>query len=229
MGVKIKDIPILDRPMERLIDIGVESLSNEELLAIIFKTGSKGVSAKDLASKFLSKIDGLKKLNNLSYEQLNSIKGIGMSKACTLLASVELGKRINREVDTIKNVKFTSADVVYKYYKDKLGDKKQEYFYAVYLDVGKRIIGDKLLFIGTINYSLIHPREIFKEAYLHGASAIICVHNHPGGNPIPSIQDFDMTKNLVDVAKILGIKLLDHIIVCKNNYYSFFENGDIVF
>lgn len=229
MGVKIKDIPLLDRPMERLIDIGVENLSNEELLAIILKTGSKGVSAKDLAGSFLSKIDSLKKLNNLNYEQLKTTKGIGMSKACTLLASIELGKRINREVDTIKNIKFTSADIVYKYYKDKLGDKKQECFYAIYLDTGKKIIDDKLLFIGTVNYSLIHPREIFKEAYLCGASAIICVHNHPGGNPIPSKQDFDMTKNLVEVSKFLGIKLLDHIIICKNNYYSFLENGDIVF
>ena len=119
--------------------------------------------------------------------------------------------------------------MVYKYYKDKLGEKKQEYFYAVYLDNRKKIMGDKLLFIGTINYSLVHPREIFKEAYLLGASAIICVHNHPGGNPIPSTQDFDITKTLIEASKILGIKLLDHIIVCKKNYYSFLENGDIDF
>ena len=229
MGVKIKDIPINDRPMERLINNGVESLSNEELLAIILKSGTKGISSKELSSLILSKINSIKKLNDINYEFLSNIKGIGMSKACNLLAAIELGKRINREVDTIKNVKLTSADLVYKYYKEKLGDKKQEYFYAVYLDNSKKIIGDKLLFIGTVNYSLVHPREIFKEAYLLGASAIICIHNHPGGNPLPSKQDYDITNTIIEASKILGIKLLDHIIICKNNYYSFLENDDIHF
>lgn len=229
MVVKIKDIPKLDRPMERLINNGVENLSNEELLAIILKTGTKGKSSKDLSSIILSKVQGVKKLNDINYEFLKSIKGIGMSKACNLLAAIELGKRINNEVDNIKNVKFTSADLVYKYYKSKLENKKQEYFYAVYLDTNKRIIGDKLLFIGTVNYSLVHPREIFKEAYVLGASALICIHNHPGGNPLPSRQDYDITNTIMEVSKVLGIKLLDHIIICKNNYYSFLENNDITF
>ena len=229
MGVKIKDIPIIDRPMERLIYNGVESLSNEELIAIILKTGTRGNSSKDLSGLILSKVENIKKLNDINYEFLNNIKGIGMSKACNLLASIELGKRINREIDTIKNIKFTSADIVYKYYKDKIGNKKQEYFYAVYLDNSKKILGDKLLFIGTVNYSLVHPREVFKEAYLLGATAIICIHNHPGGNSLPSKQDYDVTNNLISASQILGIKFLDHIIVCKNNYYSFLENGDICF
>ena len=229
MGVKIKDIPIEDRPCERLVEYGVECLNNEELLAIIFKTGTKGNSAKDLGSELLSKIDSLKKLNDINLEFLKAFKGIGISKACNLLAAIELGKRINREIDTIKNIKLTSAEMVYKYYKQKIGDKKQEYFYAVYLDNGKKIIDDKLLFIGTVNYSLVHPREIFKEAYLLGASAIICVHNHPGGNPLPSKQDFEITNNLIEASKILGIKLLDHIVICKTNYYSFLENNDISF
>lgn len=229
MGVKIKDIPKSERPCERLIEKGAENLSNEELLAIIFKTGTKGDSAKDLGSKLLSKIDNIKQLNEINYEFLKEIKGIGMSKSCNLLASIELGKRINREIDTIKSLKLTNSEVVYKFYRDKLGDKKQEYFYAVYLDTSKRIIGDKLLFIGTINYSLVHPREVFKEAYLLGASAIICVHNHPSGNPLPSKQDYDITNNLIEVGKILGIKIVDHLIICKNNYYSFLENNDISF
>ena len=229
MGVKIKDIPINERPCERLISNGVESLSNEDLLAIIFKTGTKGNSSKDLGNELLSKVGNIKKLNEINYEFLKSFKGIGMSKACNLLATIELGKRINREVDNIKNVKLKSAEIVFNYYKSKLGDKKQEHFYCVYLDTSKKIIGDKLLFIGTINYSLVHPREIFKEAYLLGASAIICVHNHPAGTPLPSKQDFEITNNLIEVGKILGIKVLDHIIICKNNYYSFLENNDICF
>lgn len=229
MGVKIKDIPISDRPCERLIEHGAEALSNEELIAIIFKTGLRGTSAKDLATFLLSKVGNIKKMNDINYEYLKKIKGIGQSKACNLLAAIELGKRINREIDTIKNVKLNNTGLVYKFYKDKLGDKKQEHFYAVYLDNQKKIIGDKLLFIGTINYSLVHPREVFKEAYLLGASSIICVHNHPSGNPIPSKQDFDVTNTLISVGKILGIKVLDHIIICKNNYYSFLENNDIAF
>lgn len=229
MGVKIKDIPKEDRPCERLIEYGVESLSNEELLAIIFKTGTKGMSAKDLGSSLLSKIENIKKLNEINFETLKNFKGIGVSKACNLLASIELGKRINREVDSLKNVKLTSAELVYKYYKEKLGDKKQEYFYAVYLDSNKKIIDDKLLFLGTVNYSLVHPREIFKEAYLLGSSAIICVHNHPGGNVLPSKQDIEITQTLVSASKILGVKFLDHIIISKNNYYSFLENNDICF
>jgi DNA repair protein RadC len=227
--VKIKDIPINDRPMERLIEKGVENLNNEELIAILLKTGTKDISAKELSSLLLSKIGGIKKLANVNFEYLNKFKGIGMSKACILLSAIELSKRMNKEVDTIKNIKLNNTEVVYKFYKDKIGDKKQEYFYCVYLDNQKRIIEDKLLFIGTINYSLVHPREIFKEAYLLGASAIICIHNHPGGNPLPSKQDLDITNSLIDAGKILGIKVVDHIIICKEKYYSFLENNDISF
>lgn len=227
--VKIKDIPINDRPCERLILNGVESLSNDELLAIILKTGVRGKSAKELSQLLLSKIGGIKKLNDINFEYLNKFKGIGKTKACNLLAAIELSKRINSEVDTLKNIKLNNSELVYKFYKEKIGNKKQEYFYCVYLDNQKRIIEDKLLFIGTINYSLVHPREIFKEAYLLGASAIICIHNHPGGNPLPSKQDIDITNSLIDAGKILGIKVVDHIIICKDKYYSFLENNDICF
>lgn len=229
MAVGIKKIPKEDRPYERLINLGVESLSNEELLAIIIKSGTRNESSKDIATKLLSNIGGIKMLNEINFETLKKYNGIGNVKTCIILAVVELAKRINNEIDTIKNVKLTSSDLVYKFYKDKLGNKKQEYFYAVYLDNSKKIIGDKLLFIGTINYSLVHPREVFKEAYLKGASAIICVHNHPSGNVLPSKQDYDVTNNLISVGKILGIKIVDHVIISSNNYYSFLENDDIVF
>ena len=229
MSVPIKQIPKEDRPYERLINLGVESLSNEELLAILIKSGTKKESSKDIARKLLSNIGGIKRLNEINFENLKKYDGIGSVKACTLISAIELGKRINNEVDSIKNIKLTSSDLVYKYYKDRLGTKKQEYFYAIYLDNSKKIIEDKLLFIGTINYSLVHPREVFKEAYLSGASAIICVHNHPSGNVLPSKQDIDITNNLISVGKILGIKIVDHVIISNANYYSFLENGDIVF
>ena len=228
MTVRIKDIPSLDRPIERLINEGVDKLNNEELLAIILKSGYQGASSKDVASILLSKIGNIKKLNNISYEELKSIKGIGSIKACTILSLVELSKRINNTVDIFRGVKLNNVELVYNYYKDKIGSKKQEHFYAVYLDNQKKILGDKLLFIGTINYSIVHPREVFKEAYNLSASAIILVHNHPGNNPLPSTQDIETTNNLVKVGEILGIKVIDHVIVCENNYYSFLQNKDMV-
>ena len=228
MTVRIKDIPSLDRPIERLINEGVDKLNNEELLAIILKSGYQGASSKDVASILLSKIGNIKKLNDISYEELKNIKGIGSVKACTILSLVELSKRINNTVECFKGVKLNNVELVYNYYKDKIGSKKQEHFYAVYLDNQKKILGDKLLFIGTINYSIVHPREVFKEAYNLSASAIILVHNHPGNNPLPSTQDIETTNNLVKVGEILGIKIIDHVIVCENNYYSFLQNKDMV-
>ena len=217
-----------DRPRERLINKGVDMLSDEELIAIILKTGNKDNSAKELASILIREVGGLQNLNSINYVMLKRIKGIGPAKACDIIASIELGKRINKEIDDLKNIRLNSTNLVYEYYRPLLKDKKQECFYCVYLDNDKKIIKDKLLFIGTVNYSVVHPREVFKEAYMLSASGFICVHNHPSGNILPSKQDLDITNNLIEVGKILGIKLIDHIIVGKNNYYSFLENGDII-
>ncbi len=227
MKVRIKDIETQDRPRERLINNGVESLSNEELIAILLKTGNKDNSAKELANILIKELDGIKHLNNINYEKLKSIKGIGPAKACELLASIELGKRINREITSINNIILNKTSKVYEYYKDILGDKQQEYFYCVYLDNKKRVIKDKLLFIGTLNYSVVHPREVFKNAYLLSASSIICIHNHPTGNTLPSKPDLELTKKLIEAGNLLGIKVIDHVIIGKNNYYSFLENGNM--
>lgn len=224
MIVKIKDLPKLERPCERLINYGVNSLSNEELLAIIFKTGNKNLSAKELASKLLTKIENINSLNEINYNDLISINGIGMMKACNLLASIELGKRINEKFLNLNNITFSSSNIVFEYFKSKLAYKKQEYFYCIYLNNAKKIIKEKLLFIGTINYSIVHPREVFKEAYLLSASAIICVHNHPANNLKPSREDVELTKRLIEIGNILDIKVLDHIIIGQDNYYSFLEN-----
>ena len=227
MNVRIKDIPVLDRPRERLLNNGVDNLSNEELLSIILKTGTKNMSVKELSNYVLKQLDSFKELKNINLETLKSIKGIGSAKACELLASIELGKRLNKKYENLNQIKISSANSIYEYYKDKLLDKKQEYFYTVYLDTKNNIIKDKLLFIGTINESIIHPREIFKEAYLLSASSIIIIHNHPSNNTNPSQNDIQMTKQLLEVGKILGIKLLDHIIIGEDNYYSFIEHGVI--
>lgn len=224
---KIKELPINDRPIERLIQKGSDSLSNEELIAILFRTGTKGYSSKDLALNILKNIENVRNLKDITLEQLKQINGIGNTKAAILLAAIELSNRIHQEVEQIIGEKFNHPDIIFNYYKNRLSNKKQEYFYAVYLDTSKRIIKDKLLFIGTINYSLVHPREIFREAYLSSASAIILIHNHPTGNVTPSQNDIDTTKNLIQIGNLLGIQVIDHIIIGKHNYYSFFENKDI--
>ena len=225
MNVLIKDIPLSERPRERLINKGVEYLSNEDLLAILLKTGTKDYSVKTLASNILKQIENINNLKDINLESLIKIKGIGKAKACEILAAIELGKRLNQKIDNLNQIKVYSSSSIYEYYQAKLGDKLQEYFYCVYLDTKNHIIKDKLLFIGTINESLIHPREIFKEAYLLSASSIICVHNHPSGNSQPSKNDIIMTKQLMEVGKLLGIKVLDHIIIGKDNYYSFNDSN----
>lgn len=225
--VKIKEIPLSDRPVERLLSKGSDSLSNEELLAILLRTGTKELSSKELACEILKKINHIKELQHINIEQLLKIKGIGNSKAAILMSAIELSKRMNREIDDIKTKKANHPELLFQYYKNLLSDKTQEYFYAVYLDTNKNIISDKLLFIGTINYSLVHPRDIFKEAYILNASSIILIHNHPTGNVLPSSNDIETTHNLIEVGKLLGIQIVDHIIIGKHKYYSFFENKDI--
>lgn len=227
MVVRIKDLPEEERPYEKLINNGVEKLSNEELLAIIIKTGTKKYSAKEIASILLKNINNINELKNLNYTNLLKIEGIGYKKSCSILASIELGKRIFNNNISLINKKLNGSKLVFDYYKDVLKDKKQEYFYCVYLDNSKRIVYEKLLFIGTINYSVVHPREVFKEAYSYSASSIICVHNHPSDNLMPSNQDIEITKQLINVGNLLGIKIIDHVIIGSNNYYSFLENGII--
>ncbi len=227
MTVLIKDIPVSDRPIERLINSGAESLSNVELLTILIKSGTKQKSATTLAEEILKNIDNIHELKNLKLEQLKKIKGIGTKKAASILAALELSKRINSEINTLNDLKITNSSLVYKYYKNLIGDKLQEYFYCIYLNTSKRVIKDKLLFIGTINQSIVHPREIFKEAYLLSASGIICVHNHPAGSNFPSAEDIKLTNKLVDIGNLLGVKIVDHVIITQDNYYSFFENNDI--
>ncbi len=227
MAVKIKDMSILDRPRERLIKYGAKNLSDSELLAILIGSGNNKNSAKDLANLILNKCDGASNLDKMNYNTLTSIDGIKESRACNILAAIELSRRINNNVRDLNGIKLNNVELVFQYYKEILKDEKQECFYCVYLDVTKKVICDKLLFKGTLNYSLVHPREVFKEAFLVGASAIVCVHNHPSGNIKPSVQDIEITNNLVELGLIHGVKVLDHVIIGENTYYSFLENNKI--
>ena len=227
MKTTIKDIPKNDRPIERLINNGEENLTNEELIAILLKTGNKGSSSKNLATILLNEVGGVKNLKNITIHKLKKIKGIGVVKAATIISCIELSKRMNKKIETLNNLKLTSPDIVFEYFKDKLFDKKQEYFYCLYLNEKKELIERKLLFMGTVNKSLVHPREIFKEAYLLSASSIICMHNHPSGNPNPSSDDIILTTSLKEIGKIQKIPIVDHIIFGNNSYYSFYENNNL--
>lgn len=223
-NILIKDIPQNERPRERLVKYGVKNISNEELISIILKTGTKDKSVKELSNMILSKYSDISNLKELEIQDIMKIKGIGKVKAIELIASIELGRRvyIDKNIDELK---IKGSIDIYNYFNDLLKDKKQEYFYAVYLDNKKKVITKKLLYIGTINGSVAHPREIFKIAYLVSASFIICVHNHPSGDPTPSNEDIVFTNKLIEIGKLNNIPVLDHIVIGRNSYYSFFEEG----
>ena len=180
-----------------------------------------------MANIILNLKDNIFELRNITYEDLIKIKGIGLSKAAAILSAIELGNRINMKTNILNNMIFKNTKDIYEYYRNKIGFNKQESFHAVYLDSKNMIIKEKELFKGTLDSSMVHPREIFKEAYNLDSSKIICVHNHPSGNTLPSKEDIYLTKRLEEIGKMMGIKILDHIIIGQNNYYSFFENGDI--
>lgn len=221
--MKIKDIPEKERPRERLLRVGVENLTDIELLAIIISTGSKNLSSYDISTKLL-KDNKLSNLYNLGIDTLSKEEGIGTSKAIKIKASIELGRRslIN---DEGVHKRYINPKDVFIYAKNLLTNIEQERFYTMYLNNKNEIIETKLLFIGTVNKSVVHPREVFKHAYLLSASSIICLHNHPSLDINPSFEDIRLTKALKELGMVAGIPLIDHIIVGGNNFYSFKENN----
>lgn len=222
-NIMIKDINKEERPRERLIKFGVDNLSNEELLSIILKTGTKNYSVKTLANLVLKEIDSINSLKDITINKLISIKGIGKVKAIEILASLELGKRVYYLKDK-KDIILNNSTKVFEYFKDILMYEKQENFIAIYLDSKSRLISYKLLFKGTLNASFVHPREIFKYAFLESAYSIIIIHNHPSGEVDPSSPDIELTNNLFNISKVIGIPIVDHVIIGKTKYYSFYEN-----
>ena len=226
MNVLIKNIPKNDRPRERLINYGASNLSNEELLSIILRNGTKNKSVKDLSLMVLNKFGDIRNMRYIEINDILSINGIGKVKAIEIIASIEFGRRVLEDKE-INNISIRSTKDVYEYFNNLFKDKKQEYFYVLYLNNKKKVLCNKLLYIGTINGSVAHPREIFKQAYLNSASFIICIHNHPSGDPSPSNEDLNFTHNLIEIGKLNNIPVLDHLIIGNNCYYSFFEGEKI--
>ena len=226
--MKIKEIPEHERPRERLLEVGASNISNEELLSILIKTGTKNNSVKDIANLVLKKIESINNLENININTFMDISGLGKVKTIELMAAIELGRRIFLMKNNNKNIIYNNPNIIYENNTYLFKGKKQEYFYCLYLDNRNNLIERKLLFMGTINRSIVHPREIFKEAYLVSASKIICMHNHPTGDITPSMEDIRLTKSLIEIGKLQGISIADHLIMGDNSYYSFYdERGDM--
>ena len=217
---KIKDLSKGERPREKLISKGTQNLKDEELLAILLRTGREGKNVLELAKQILKKYSK-KRLLNLKYEDLIKIKGINKAKACTILAAGELVKRALKVKDDTVPIINSVKDVIAQF--SYLRNKTREHLAALYLNARNEMVHKKHLFVGTLNANLVHPREIFEQALLSNAASVILVHNHPSGDPEPSQADLEITKRLLEAGKIMGIDILDHIIITKTKVFSFKE------
>jgi DNA repair protein RadC len=220
--------PEEDRPREKLLKYGSEHLTNGELLAILLRTGIKTAENKktalDLAKELLFCFKSLNNIIELSISELASIKGIGIAKAAQIIASFELGRRALSEKSG-NNKSFRCSEDIANHYIPLLKDLKKEQFRIVLLNIKNRIIKDVLVSLGSLTSSIVHPREVLKIAIKESAASVIFIHNHPSGDPEPSIDDIEITKRLCKSCNIIGINVLDHIIIGRETFYSFKANN----
>ncbi|NLJ87128.1 MAG: DNA repair protein RadC [Firmicutes bacterium] len=212
-----------ERPREKLLEHGCESLSNRELLAIILRVGTRRQSALSLADQVLAHFGSLRELREARCEELQAIEGIGLAKAAQILAALELGRRVQASVrmPTVVRTPQDASDLVMEH----LRYLDREVMRLLLLDSKHQVIATPVVSVGTLNASMVHPREIFKECIRRSAAAVIAVHNHPSGDPSPSSEDIQVTKRLFQAGEILGIDLLDHIIIGDNRFVSMKEAG----
>ena len=220
--MKLKELPKMELPRERLIKYGASNLSNEDLLSIIIRIGSKDKNVKELSNEILSKIKNINNLNDLSLNEITNINGVGITKAVTILAAIELGKRVyNTNIED--RVVLNNTDMVNKYFAPLIAKEKQENLLVILLDNKNRLISYKIMYKGTSTYSLVSPKEIFNYAVKERADRLIIMHNHPSGIINPSDADIELTNQINMSGKIIGIPLVDHLITNGENYYSFYE------
>ncbi len=224
--MSIKDWPRGERPRERLLLEGAQALSDAELLAILLSTGSpgRGRTALDCARRMLEAHGSLRGLARSSCSELGRIAGIGPAKACRVQAALEVGRRAVLERRRL-GVSFRGSRDVFEAYSVRLRDEKQEVFVVMLLDSKSRLLREERTSVGSLDQSLVHPREVFRPAIREAAASVIFVHNHPSGDPCPSREDVRLTERLVDAGRLLGIRVLDHIIIGEGRYFSFFDEG----
>ena len=225
MNKSITDWPEQDRPREKLSQFGAENLSSAELLAILIASGTRKLSALDLGKALIKKFETLENLSQASIDELQIFEGIGPAKAITLLASFQLSRNMNREIAENQIIYFKSPADVAGIFIPKLGHLKQEVFSIALLDSAGKYIHSRDITRGTVNASLIHPREVFRVAIKEAAAAIILVHNHPSGQLTPSKEDLSVTKQLVEVGELVGIPVRDHLIIAGDGFISLKEYG----
>ena len=220
--MKVKEMPPSFQPRERMLKFGVENLSDVDLLSIILRTGTKDANVKEVSSSILASVGSITNMADVGIGELSKIKGVGNIKAITILAAIELGKRVvNKEIEI--NMLLNNSNIIHETFKSLFLNSQQEKVLAIYLDTKKRLISYKFIFIGTIDRSIIHPREIFNEALKVHASSLILMHNHPSNDLNPSKEDIAITNQIKECGDIIGIPLLDHLITNGKEYYSFYD------
>ncbi|WP_127529715.1 RadC family protein [Paenibacillus kobensis] len=220
----MRDVPREERPRERMMVHGAEALSHAELLAILLRTGTSRESVVELAASILKECGGLRYLADMSVEQLMGVHGVGPAKALQLKAGIELGRRMAAarfgDRPVIKRPQ-DAADLVM----DELRYQSVEHFMCLFLNTKNQVVARETLSVGTLNASLVHPREVFREAIKRSSASIICAHNHPSGDPAPSPEDITLTQRLREAGTLIGIEVLDHLIIGDGKFVSLKERG----
>lgn len=214
-------------PRERLRDLGAEHLSNQELLSILLRTGTKTTPVLEVANQILKNLDSLADFQHLSLQELQQINGIGYVKSIEIKAMIELAKRISK-AEYVQKERIMSSERLARKMMLELSDQKQEHLVAIYLDTQNRIIEQRTIFIGSVHRSIAEPREILYYACKNMATSVIIVHNHPSGSPEPSENDLQFTQKMKRACEDIGIICLDHIVIGKYQYYSFREETDVL-
>lgn len=224
MTVMVRDLPKEDRPREKLIGRGAAALSDTELLAILLRTGTPSVSVLHLAEEVLAKYrdKGLVAIMNMSPQEIATVHGVGLAKAATIVAAVELGRRLSTRAAQ-KTEKIEGPEDAARYMMPMLRYEQKEHFLVMLLDVRNRVIATSTISVGGLTSSIAHPREVFREAIRHSAAALILVHNHPSGDPSPSREDIQLTRQMMKAGDVMGIPVLDHIILANDDFLSIKE------
>ncbi|WP_426448675.1 RadC family protein [Paenibacillus sp. S-38] len=220
----LRELHLEERPRERMIHYGAEALSHAELLAILLRTGTYQESAVHVAQRLLRESGGLRSLTDMSLEQMTSIKGIGSAKALQIRAGIELGRRMARsgmnETVTIRSPQDAAALLM-----EDLRYLQKEHFVCLFLNTKNHVIGQETLSMGSLNASIVHPREVFRSAIKRSSASIVCAHNHPSGDPTPSPEDIALTRRLAEAGEIVGIEVLDHLVIGDRRFVSLKELG----